>query len=292
MQITDHIHALKIPFQMKINPRVSSDRFTYVYLIYGKNICLVDTGVSGSETVIFDYIRKTGRTPEEISLIVHTHSHPDHIGADRAIKESTGCRVAAHVDAISWIEDVEKQLIERPVPHFYSLVGGPVKVDQALKDEDNIILDDDLQLQVYHTPGHSSGSICLLLQQAKTLFSGDAIPISGDAPIYDNILESVKSIKKLKNIPGINYLLAAWDDPREGEEVYTLMDESLQYLQQIHRAVMKHTNNSQQVFGPTWCKSILGELEIPPAYAAPLVTRSFKSHLDLPDDVNIFDDGF
>jgi glyoxylase-like metal-dependent hydrolase (beta-lactamase superfamily II) len=45
---------------------------------------------------IFDYIRSTGRDPSEIVLIILTHSHPDHIGAARAIKQLTGCSIAAH----------------------------------------------------------------------------------------------------------------------------------------------------------------------------------------------------
>jgi len=81
MQITKHIHAIKIPFQIAIGPGKKVDRFVYTYLIYGKKICLIDTGVASSEQVIFDYIRKTGRNPDDISLIVLTHSHPDHIGA-------------------------------------------------------------------------------------------------------------------------------------------------------------------------------------------------------------------
>jgi glyoxylase-like metal-dependent hydrolase (beta-lactamase superfamily II) len=46
---------------------------------YGKKIYLIDSGVASSEQIIFDYIRQTGRNPDEISMIVLTHSHPDHI---------------------------------------------------------------------------------------------------------------------------------------------------------------------------------------------------------------------
>lgn len=65
MQITKQIHAIKIPFQIAIGPGIKVDRFVYVYLIYGKKIYLIDTGVATSEKMIFDYIRKTGRNPED-----------------------------------------------------------------------------------------------------------------------------------------------------------------------------------------------------------------------------------
>lgn len=40
MQVTKYIHALKIPFQINVSPKVSLDRFVYAYLIYGPRICL------------------------------------------------------------------------------------------------------------------------------------------------------------------------------------------------------------------------------------------------------------
>ena len=70
MQITDTIHAIKIPFQVRVDSGITVDRFVYVYLVYGKEICLIDTGVAGSEQAIFEYIRKTGRKPDNISMVI------------------------------------------------------------------------------------------------------------------------------------------------------------------------------------------------------------------------------
>ena len=62
MQVSEHVHALKIPFQVKLPNGIVLDRFVYAYLIYGKDVCLVDSGVAGSENLIFDYLKKTGRS--------------------------------------------------------------------------------------------------------------------------------------------------------------------------------------------------------------------------------------
>jgi hydroxyacylglutathione hydrolase len=225
MQVTEHVHALKIPFQLRGPSGQPVDRFVYAYLIYGTEICLIDSGVAGSERAIVEYVRKTGRTPEEISLLVLTHAHPDHIGAAAAIKSATGCTVAAHRDDKAWIEDTALQFDERPIPNFDELVGGPVEVDRILNDGDLVEVGDDLRLEVCHTPGHSNGSISLLLHEDGVLFSGDAIPYAGDLPIYDDVGASVSSIKKLKNIEGVKYLLSSWNEPREGNDVYKLMDD-------------------------------------------------------------------
>lgn len=106
MQITEHVHAIKIPFQVKTDSGIL-ERFVYTYLITGKQICLIDSGVVSSEGVIFDYMAKMGLKPDDIYLMILTHSHPDHIGSAKSIKEKSGCKVAAHSGEISWIENVD-----------------------------------------------------------------------------------------------------------------------------------------------------------------------------------------
>ena len=284
MHVTEHIHALKIPFQVHINADTALDRFVYVYLIYGKKIYLIDTGVAGSEKNIFEYIKKTGRDPAELSLMILTHSHPDHIGSARTIKDALGCASAAHAGEIPWMEDVDLQYRERTVPGFHSLVAGSLKIDQQLQDGDIITLEDDLQLQVYHTPGHSMGSISLMLLPDKALFSGDVVPLPGDIPIYDDIQESLDSLRRLQTIEGIKVMLAAWDEPRRDQEAYDVINRGLNYLQNIHEVVVNNAPAFSSLSEPRWCRSILEELGIPAAAANPLVGRSFKSHLKLRTD--------
>lgn len=96
MQVSEHVYTLRIPFQLTVSPEVKVERFVSAYVICSKEICLIDSGVASSERVIFDYIKKTGREPREIFMIILTHSHPDHIGATQAITRETGCAVAAH----------------------------------------------------------------------------------------------------------------------------------------------------------------------------------------------------
>ena len=280
MQITKHIHAIKIPFQIAIAPGIKVDRFVYMYLIYGKKIYLIDSGVANSEKMIFDYIMKTGRNPEDISLIVLTHSHPDHIGAAHEIKRVTGCTVAAHHGERSWIEDVELQYMERPVPGFHSLVGGSVMIDHVL--ENGAFLDlDGIRLEVFHTPGHFRGSISLLLPKDGALFTGDAIPLAKDLPIYDDIQASVRSIKKIKAIDGIEILLSSWDDPKKGINANQIMDEALSYLQRIHEAVTEVDNN--EISYDQLCRLVLRKLHLPETTANPLIARSFEAHRKVSD---------
>lgn len=286
MQTTEHIHALKIPFHVA-TPQGKVPRFVYIYLIYGEKICLIDSGVASSEALIFDYIRKTGKSPEDISLLVLTHSHPDHIGAARAIKSTSGCKVAAHAAERAWIEDVDTQAKERPVPGFFSLVGGSVQVDRVLQDGDALDLGKGLTLKVIHTPGHSKGSISLWLKEEKALFSADAVPIPGDLPIYEDILESARSIKRLKALEGIEFLLSSWDDPRTGCRAYEIMDEGLRYLRNIHEAVLKIAKGSRDLDPMDLCRRVLKELDMPETIANPLVARSFQASIAAMDGCDL-----
>ena len=85
MQITEHIHALKIPFKVPVSQKVSLDRFAYVYLVFGDKIHLIDSGVAGAAKAILAYIKEHGKEPEDIASLILTHSHPDHIGAAKSI---------------------------------------------------------------------------------------------------------------------------------------------------------------------------------------------------------------
>jgi glyoxylase-like metal-dependent hydrolase (beta-lactamase superfamily II) len=287
MQITDHVHALKIPFQITDPSGQEIARFVYTFLIYGQKIYLIDSGVAGSERIILDYLKTTGRSPQEISRLILTHAHPDHIGAAAAIKGISSCTVAAHAAEKAWIEDVDLQAKERPVPGFFSLVGGSVKVDQTLQEGDILHLEGDLTLQVLHTPGHSPGSLSLWLAEDYALFSADAIPIAGDMPIYLDILASVRSIQKLASIPKIKLLLAAWDEPRSGREAYRIMDEGLQYLQRIHSSVLKVGGEKPGLNPMQLCQRVLVELGLPQIMANPLVAESFQASLMAGDKQNL-----
>ena len=280
MQINKHVHAIRVPFYITIPPGLVMERFVNVYLIYGTNgVCLIDTGVASSEELIFDYLKKTDRRPEDISLIIQTHTHPDHIGSTRTIKAETGCGVAVHPAERPWIEDVQLQQRERPVPGFDSLVSGPVAINRLLEDGEVFDLGCGLKLEVFHTPGHSKGSICILLLGYMMLFSGDAIPVVGEMPVYEDVPESVASIKKLKRIQGVRHLLPSWDAPCKDDEVYHRMDAGLEYIQRIHEVVLGIAGSNPSPDPMDLCRDAFMKLGIPPESANPLLARSFAAHL-------------
>jgi len=291
VEIVPSIHVIRHTFQIPVAPGIALARFVYSYITCGETITLNDTGVAGCEGAIFGYNRSLGRDPSDIALIILTHSHPDHIGAARAIRQATRCSIAAHPAERAWIEDVGLQNRERPVPGFPLRVGGSVKVDHELHDGDCIELDGSLAggMQVIHTPGHSPGSISLFLHEKGVLFSGDAIPVTGDLLVYDDALASVKSVQRLRKLSGIQHLLSAWDEPQRGEDAYRRMDRALEYLQAIHEAVLSGASQGASDLMDL-ARNTAAALGLPPGAVNPLLARMFGANLQVKDRKNLLAD--
>jgi len=278
MKVSKSIHAIKIPFKLEVGLGKTLDRFVYAYLIYGKQICLIDSGVYGSTDLIFNYIRKAGRDPNEIAMMIFTHAHADHIGGAFEVQKSTGCKIAAHIDDVPWIEDIELQFRERPIPSFHSIVGSPVKVDLTLMDCANLELDDGT-IKVIHTPGHSRGHIALLYEEEGVLFSGDSVPFQGSIPIYEDVVSSIESIKKLRNFGGLKVLLSSWDDPRYGDQIYEILDRGIRYIQDIHHEVLKQKAILDTADTITVATQVGKKLGLPETALNPLFFKTIEAHL-------------
>ena len=145
-----------------------------VYLVEdGDKLILIDTGLPRSDKKILKAIRELGRKPEDVTTIIITHFHIDHIGNLKKMKQATNAKVAAHELDADYIAG------SRPAPKPKNLMfkafasvlkADPVDVDIKLKDNDKVG-----RLTVVFTPGHSEGSISLYDPERKVMFVGDAV---------------------------------------------------------------------------------------------------------------------
>jgi hydroxyacylglutathione hydrolase len=279
MKMTETIHAIKHPFKLAVEGGAYVDRFVYSYILMGKKICLIDAGVSGTVSLLEDYLKQLGRSLKEVSLVLLTHSHPDHIGGCLALKKNSPVSFGAHGADRDWIEDVEKQHRERPILNFFELVAGPVPVDKVLKEGDEIEWDQGRILRVLETPGHSPGSISFFSAEEGAIFSGDVVPAAGTIPIYVNPVECIESIKKLRGIPGVKSLFSSWHDPLIGNAIPAAMEEGIRYIQKIDEIV----NDLQKTMGPVSLEALslraLERLGIKAQKVPPMVLTSFEGHL-------------
>jgi hydroxyacylglutathione hydrolase len=279
MQITERIHSLKHIFKIPVNPEINIDRFVYSFIIFGeKKVYLIDSGVADSGNTIIKYILKEGAKTENIEVLFLTHAHPDHIGSAKQIKDLSNCTILANENEKEWIEDIDKQFKDRPVPGFKNLVGGSVTIDRFLYDNDIIELEDNLKLKVIYTPGHSQGSISLFEQSEGILFCGDSILLPGELPIYENFEDTIASIKKLQKIHDARILLSSWDEPVYSNSILEKLDESIKYLFLIHETI-KEINNENKYQPLELCKRVVEKMGLPTAALNPLVAKSFQSNV-------------
>ena len=122
---------------------------------------------------ITKYIEALGRKPTDVSTIVLTHFHIDHVGNAKKMKELTNAKVAVHELDADYVAGKKappkpKNLMFKALSSVFK--AAPVEPELLLKDNDKVG-----RLIVIHTPGHSEGSISLLDAERKVMFAGDAI---------------------------------------------------------------------------------------------------------------------
>jgi hydroxyacylglutathione hydrolase len=271
------MEPVRVEFRIPVAPGRSLDRFVYCYLILGDGVLLIDTGVKGTEEVLFDHIKAQGRAPGEMKAIVLTHAHPDHIGSTRAIKELTGCPVLVHEAEARWLESPERQYEERPVPGFFELVGGGVKPDRVLRDGDVVEMGDMGSLQVIHTPGHSPGSITLFHELSGCMFCGDSVPVPGQIPVYDDALLAYRSIIRLMEVRGVRRICSAWEMPTSGGDVGEKLRDGLKVIERVHELVRTNLLPGD-MSSEELCRRCIFKLGLPPEMANPLIARTFEAH--------------
>jgi hydroxyacylglutathione hydrolase len=108
-------------------------------------------------------LRRRGWT---LKFVVSSHRHWDHIGDNAAVVEATGATLAAHV--------ADRHGLEHPQPLFAPFEIPPSVPALDLAEHD-VIGFGEIRLEVLHTPGHTEGSICLLANDQRLLFTGDTL---------------------------------------------------------------------------------------------------------------------
>lgn len=174
------------------------------YIVYNdKDALVIDPG--GEADRIAAQINRLGL---RVACILLTHGHFDHIGAVQELRKVTGATVCIHEQDAGMLTSAEKNA---SAVFGRSLICTPA---ETLLHDQQTLQAGDIEIQVLHTPGHTKGSVCFIIEDG--LFSGDTL-FSGSVGRSDlpggsaqTLNESLKKLKALKR----DFVVYAGHGPR------------------------------------------------------------------------------
>ncbi len=157
------------------------------YLIGG---VLIDTGCDFSKEELADFLEG-----KQVSVIINTHHHEDHVGANALLARRFGLGALAHPEAIPLMNrkydlyPFEVEIWGYPEPSAAAPIGTAVK-------------EGGVSLRVIETPGHCKSHISLFEEERRTLFSGDIWV--GDRPkvarVGEDVHQLILDLKKFEEL--------------------------------------------------------------------------------------------
>ncbi|NMC40834.1 MAG: MBL fold metallo-hydrolase [Bacteroidales bacterium] len=179
---------------------------SHSYIIRGSRAnMLIDSGLDSNFPLLQGAMSSIGMKVRDIDIVVNTHEHFDHIGANRYFQESS--IIAAHRFAANKMAFNDRFVtlykpgdMNEPVLHVHLWLESRSRFDLG-----------DFTLDIIHTPGHTSGSICIYEPDKKLMFTGDTlfaggalsfIAESGSLGDYINSLKSLETRRIRTIFPG------------------------------------------------------------------------------------------
>jgi hydroxyacylglutathione hydrolase len=198
-----------------------------VYLLSGgEELALVDAGAGPGEDRILENVRSLGYEPAQIGHIFLTHAHADHAGGAASLAERLGARVYLSELEREALENADEEALGLSIarwngyyPEDYRL--RPCKVDVILRGDEKLRCG-DLELAVIPTPGHSTGSVCFLvdIEEGMALFAGDTVFAGGRISLIvapgSNLLAMQESVTHLGGLNVTSLLPGHGIFPLEG----------------------------------------------------------------------------
>jgi glyoxylase-like metal-dependent hydrolase (beta-lactamase superfamily II) len=149
-----------------------------------RGVYIIDAGMPLQARRIVNTIRRLGRAPNEVRLILITHGHIDHAGSAVALKRLTGAPIAMHRGDVRLTttpslkippgRNSTTDVVARLMRAFGWVIPLETFMPDILLDDGQSLREFGLDARVIHTPGHTAGSASFVCDNG-TLFLGDSI---------------------------------------------------------------------------------------------------------------------
>ncbi len=194
-----------------MKPQIFSLKFgiNTCYIIRDKGTIMVDGGPSKATEKFKKYMIKYSIDPNEIKLVVLTHADFDHSGSASTIRELTGAKIAIHKNDRAILEEGRFNFpagvtawgkISHAIfsPILRKITIPPQKADIILNDHDIPLNDFGIDGKIMYTPGHTSGSVSVLLNSGEAFIGCMAhnikvFTLRPNLPIYAENIDQIKA---------------------------------------------------------------------------------------------------
>ena len=190
------------------------DRFVNLYVLDLGKIVLVDTGTRRAEERIRSGLRELGKEPEDITILLLTHHHIDHVGTAGVWKRESHAEVDLHrLDAPvaahrerrrTHCATASSKILSAFMGIFTSLMRVPALDTDRTLDGGEVLDILGWAVEVLHAPGHTLGSCAFYAREKGILFAGDAV--NGrkgrpEPPVFmEDVAASMDSFRKLTSL--------------------------------------------------------------------------------------------
>ncbi|TXT57364.1 MAG: Hydroxyacylglutathione hydrolase [Candidatus Thorarchaeota archaeon] len=236
------------------------DDFGYLssYIVVNNGVsAVIDPGTAGDPGEdIIKHIKQLGLNPKnDVTAIICTHGHPDHVGGAGLLRKKTGASIMIHESDAKLLKDPSLFIKERLRLDLagrlaMKLEKGPLRVNYRAAEPDHIFHDKetikigDFELKVIHTGGHSAGHCVFYESKNKILFSGDEVNNFPNEPqkfyldLSGDIADRGTALDKMTRMD-IDYLLPAHDIPHLFGEVSLQIKEARNGVNHFQDTVLR-----------------------------------------------------
>jgi glyoxylase-like metal-dependent hydrolase (beta-lactamase superfamily II) len=182
--------------------------FDTIYAIKSAGVILIDGGDPHKIENLRRGLARASINPQEIKLILLTHGHWDHIGSTKDIQALTGARILLHQRDMHFLDEAHpsqppgftswgKIIIAVLKRYTANMHISSFEVDIVAGDDEISLSEYGIPGKVVHTPGHSWGSVSVLLDGGHA-FVGDLamnmfpIRLNPGLPIFGDDIQVVK----------------------------------------------------------------------------------------------------
>jgi glyoxylase-like metal-dependent hydrolase (beta-lactamase superfamily II) len=155
-------------------------RLSNAYLVQGEKAILVDSGAPGEADKILQAVRAAGIAPEDLTLIVHTHVHGDHVGSTAVLQQKLGIPTAYHPADQPLMDQGHNGRLPgvglrgQVMSRFLSGSSFPQFVPDVVLAEGFSLRPYGVNGVVWQSPGHTAGSVSLLFPDGQAII-GDLL---------------------------------------------------------------------------------------------------------------------